>query len=63
MKSIYIISDMVNNTPTTKIKKFRFSFSSFLSAEKEMKTTKTDLINYWKWFNSVEEAEQYLEKL
>ena len=59
MKTIYIISDMVYDTPTTKVLKFRFS----LSGEKEYKTEKINLIEWWKWFNSVEEAEQYLEKL
>ena len=50
---------MVYDTPTTKVLKFRFS----LSGEKEYKTEKINLIEWWKWFNSVEEAEQYLEKL
>ena len=63
MKSIYIVGDMVNDTPTTKIKMFRFSTLLLKLAEKELKTNKTDLVDYWKWFNSVEEAEQYLEKL
>jgi len=63
MKTICIISDMVNNSPTTKVEMFRFSSIPLKSAQKELKTDKINLIEYWKWFNSVEEAEQYLEKL
>ena len=63
MKTIYIISDMVYDTPTTKAEMFRFSLLPLKPAKKELKTEKTKLIEYWKWFNSVEEAEQYLEKL
>lgn len=63
MKSVYIVSSMINDTPTTKIKKFRFSMLPLKSAMKEIKTTKLELIEYWKWFNLVEEAEKYLEDL
>jgi len=63
MKTIYIISDMVYDTPTTKVKKFKLNLLPLKSVQKELKTEKTKLIEYWKWFNSVEEAEQYLEKL
>ena len=63
MKPIWIVSDMVNDTPATKVEMFRFSSLPLKSAVKELKTEKTKLIEYWKWFNSVEEAEQYLERL
>jgi len=63
MKTIYIISDMVYDTPTTKAEMFRFSLLPLKSVQKEYKTEKINLIEWWKWFNSVEEAEQYLEKL
>lgn len=63
MKTIWIVSDMVNDTPTTKAEMFRFSSLPLNSAVKDLETEKTKLIEYWKWFNSVEEAEQYLEKL
>jgi hypothetical protein len=62
MKTVYIVSDMISDTPTTKVEKFRFSFLA-QKIVKEIKTDKIDLIGYWKWFNSVEEAEQYLERL
>jgi hypothetical protein len=26
MKTVYIVSDMISDTPTTKVEKFRFSF-------------------------------------
>ena len=54
---------MVYDTPTTKVKKFKLNLLPLKSVQKELKTEKTKLIEYWKWFNSVEEAEQYLEKL
>jgi len=66
MKTICIISDMVNNSPTTKVGMFRFTEPFYFLREKvvkEIRTEKIDLIQYWKWFNSVEEAEQYLERL
>ncbi len=63
MKTIYIVSGMINDSPTTKVEMFRFSSLPLKSAQKELKTEKTDLIEDWKWFNSVEEAEQYLERL
>ena len=59
MRTIYLINDLINDTPTTKVLKFRFS----LSGGKEIRTEKINLIEWWKWFNSVEEAEQYLETL
>lgn len=66
MKTICIISDMVHNTPTTKVKMFRFSEKySWLTKtiEKEIPTKKIDRIECHIWFNSVEDAEQYLLKL
>lgn len=66
MKTICIISDMVNDTPTTKVEMFRFTEPfSFLAKKvvKEIKTNKVNLIESSIWFNSVEEAEQYLERL
>lgn len=59
MRTIYLINDLINDTPTTKVLKFRFS----LSGEKEYKTEKINLVEWWKWFDSVYEAEQYLETL
>ena len=66
MKTICLITDLVNDTPTTKVEKFRFTEPfSFLAQKiiKEYKTDKSNLIDSLLWFNSVEEAEQYLEKL
>ncbi len=64
MKTIYLISDLINDTPTTKVLKFKFSnFPSSNGKHSEIKTEKIDLIEWWKLFNSVYEAEQYLEKL
>lgn len=66
MKTICLISDLVNNSPTTKVEKFRFTEPfSFLAKKiiKEYKTDKANLIDSLLWFNSIEEAEQYLEKL
>ena len=65
MKSVYIVSSRINDTPTIKIKKFRFSTLPLKveNEERVLKTTKLELIEYWKWFNSVEEAEKYLENL
>jgi hypothetical protein len=66
MKTVCIVSDMVNDTPTTKVEKFRFTeLYPFLAQKivKGIRTEKINLIEGWKWFNSVEEAEQYLEKL
>ena len=59
MNTVYLISDMIFDTPKTKVLKFRFS----IWGGREYKTEKIHLIEYWKWFNSVEEAEQYLETL
>ena len=63
MKTVYLIRDMVADTPTTKVEMFRFSSLPLKFAVKEIKTEKINLIEWWKWFNSVEEAEQYLETL
>ena len=63
MKTIYIVSGMINNSSTTKVEMFRFSSMNLKSAQKELKTDKINSIEYWKWFNSVEEAEQYLQEL
>ena len=66
MKTICLITDLVNDTPTTKVEKFRFTEPfSFLAQKiiKEYKTDKSNLIDSLLWFNSVEEAEQYLENL
>ena len=64
MKTIYLISDLINDTPTTKVLKFKFSnFPSSNGKHSEVKTNKVDLIDWWKLFNSAEEAEQYIETL
>lgn len=63
MKTVYILSANINNSATTKVERFRFNVLHFKNAVKEIKTEKEKLIDYWKWFNSVKEAEQYLEKL
>ena len=64
MKTICLINDLINDTPTTKVLKFKFSnFPSSNGKHSETKTEKINLIEWWKWFNSVEEAEQYLETL
>ena len=64
MKTIYLISDLINDTPTTKVLKFKFSnFPSSNGKHSEVRTNKVDLIDWWKLFNSAEEAEQYIETL
>lgn len=66
MKTICIISEMVNNSPTTKVEMFRFIQPfTFLRKNiiKRYETEKSNLVDALLWFNSVEEAEQYLERL
>lgn len=66
MKSVYIVSDMVNDTPTTKVEMFRITEPFWFlhkKVVKEIETNKTDLVDALLWFNSVEEAEKYIKKL
>ena len=64
MRTIYLINDLINDTPTTKVLKFKFSnFPSSNGKHSEIKTNRAELIEWWKSFNSAEEAEQYLETL
>ena len=66
MKTICLISDMVHDTPTTKVEMFRFTEPfTFLRKNiiKRYKTEKVNLVDGLLWFNSVENAEQYLERL
>jgi len=66
MKTVCLISDMVYDTPTTKVEMFRFIQPfTFLRKNiiKRYETEKSNLIDGLLWFNSVENAEQYLEKL
>jgi hypothetical protein len=59
MRTVCLISDMVNDTPTTKVEMFRF-IQPFTFLRKNIRNRK---IKFNRWFNSVGEAEQYLEKL
>ena len=68
MKKVYIIGSMVFDSPTTQVEKFRFALLPNNSADKErvlkeIKTEKTNKIQFWKWFDTIEQAENYLEKL
>ena len=53
---------MVFDSPTTQVEKFRFALLPNNSA-KEIKTEKTNKIQFWKWFDTIEQAEHYLETL
>ena len=68
MKKIYIIGSMVFDSPTTQVEKFRFALLPNNSADKErvlkeIKTEKTNKIQFWKWFDTIEQAEHYLETI
>lgn len=68
MKKIYIIGSMVFDSPTTQVEKFRFALLPNNSADKErvlkeIKTEKTNKIHFWKWFDTIEQAEHYLETI
>ena len=62
MKKVYIIGSMVFDSPATKIEKFRFALLPNNSA-KEIKTEKAERVEFWKWFDTIEQAEHYLETL
>ena len=62
MKKVYIIGSMVFDSPTTQVEKFRFALLPNNSA-KEVKTEKTNKIQFWKWFDTIEQAEHYLKSL
>lgn len=63
MKQVYVISDFIFDTPTTKVKRYRVNNFISNSAVKSVKVKNENLIDYWKWFNSVEETVNYLESL
>ena len=63
MKTVVIVSDMVHDSPTTKVEMYRFTEPfSFLRKKiiKEIKTEKINLIDSLLWFKTPQEAEQYL---
>ena len=62
MKKVYIIGSLIFDSPTTQVEKFRFALLPNNSA-KEIETEKTNKIQFWKWFDTIEQAEQYLETL
>lgn len=61
MSAVFIISEYIFVAPKTKVKKYRF-VQNLLGkvAEKEIKTEKAQRIEYYKWFDTINEAEQYL---
>lgn len=63
---IVLVKDMVNDTPTTKKEMYRLTEPfSFLRAKvvKEYEFKRGYLIDSLLWFDSIEKAEKYLEKL
>lgn len=62
MKKVYITSSMIFDSPTTQVEKFRFALLPKNSA-KEIKTEKAERVEFWKWFDTIEQAEYYLETL
>lgn len=61
---VILISDMVFDTPTTKVEKFRFTEPfSFLAKKtiKEYYLPKGKIIEHWKWFDTIQQAEEYLK--
>lgn len=62
MKKVYIIGSMVFDSPTTQVEKFRFALLPN-NSEKEIETEKINKIQFWKWFDTIEQAENYLETL
>lgn len=65
MKKIYIIGQLVNDTPTTKIEKYRFCHNPKLinkiTSIKSVMSLSSDSLPYWKWFNTMEDAELYIK--
>ena len=54
---------MVFNSPTTKVQKFRICTTPTQKSAKEIKTEKGERVEFWKWFDTIEQAEHYLETL
>ena len=63
MEKIYIIGSMVFDSPTTKVQKFRICTTPTQNSVKEIETKKGERIQFWKWFDTIEQAEHYLETL
>ena len=55
LKEVYIFK-----TPTTKVKKYTFTLGV---QDIQFKTKKEGLIEYWRYFDTVEDAETYLNNL
>ena len=62
MKKVYIIGSMVFDSLTTQVEKFRFALLPNILA-KEIETEKGERVEFWKWFDTIEQAEHYLETL
>lgn len=61
---MYIIKDQIFVTPTTKEDKFRLDLADFQGkAVEEVESTKSGLVEWYKWFNSIEEVKTYLNAL
>lgn len=58
--TIYLKESYIFDTPTTKIKKYVFTLET---QDIQFKTKKVNLIEYWRYFNTVEEAKTYLNNL
>lgn len=63
MKKVYIIGSMVFNSPTTQVEMFRFCVLPNKNSVKERETKKAGRVEFWKWFDTIEQAEHYLESL
>lgn len=58
--TIYLKESYIFDTPTTKIKKYTFTLET---QDIQFKTKKVNLIEYWRYFNTLEEAKTYLNNL
>ena len=54
---------MVFDSPTTKVQKFRICTTPTQNSAKEIETKKGERVEFWKWFDTIEQAEHYLETL
>lgn len=63
MKTIYLRSQWVHDTPATKKLVFNFVVLRHGACFNEIKTVKLELVEYWKNFSSEAEALNYLKNL
>lgn len=60
---MYIIKDKVFVTPTIKVDKYRLSLVNFGEIVEEVESSKRELVEWFKWFNTMEEVKTYLNEL